>query len=67
MACIKIQFPRLGLTTSTWVADEYWLELSTQQKTALIHRYIKNNYPAHLYESLNDKRSTAPNFKWEEI
>jgi hypothetical protein len=68
MACIKIVFPRLAYTTSTWVADEHWTHLSSQQKTALIYRYIKNNHGHALVTSQNESnRRNVPNFRWEEI
>lgn len=67
MACIKIVFPRVGLTTSTWVADEHWDTLSTQQKTALIHKYVKECHASTLNMSVHAAHKTAPNFKWSEL
>jgi hypothetical protein len=66
MAAIKITFPKLGLTTSTWVADEHWAHLSPQAKTALIYRYIKNVHPRQLLAAQLEDRS-GPNYRWSEI
>jgi hypothetical protein len=68
VACIKLEFPRVGYTTSTWVADEYWEPLSTQQRTALIARFVKNHHPKLLHDSMSTTgRKSLPNFRWSEI
>jgi hypothetical protein len=67
MAAIKIDFPKIGASTSTWVHDDEWIPLSPQQKTALIHRYIKNHHTKQLNQSLSINRRNTPNFTWQEI
>jgi hypothetical protein len=67
MACIKIWFPKISYTTSTWVHDDEWYGLSTQQQTALIHKYVKENYPKQMRESQVQMSRTKPNFRWSEI
>jgi hypothetical protein len=68
MAAIRIDFPKIGLTTSTWVPDEEWSPLSPQQKTALVFRYIKNVHPQQLVaaQACGDRKS-LPNYRWSEI
>jgi hypothetical protein len=69
MAAIKIEFPKIGLTTSTWMPDEEWVHLSPQAKTALIYRYIKNVHAKQLLaaeQSSGGGRNT-PNYRWSEI
>lgn len=68
MAAIKIEMPKVGFTTSTWVPDEEWCHLSPQAKNALIFRYIKNVHPRQLLAAQKTVgRKSTPNYRWSEI
>jgi hypothetical protein len=68
MAAIRIDFPKLGHTVSTWVADEVWLPLSPQQRTALIGRFVKNHHASSLNAAIaTTGRKSLPNFRFSEI
>jgi hypothetical protein len=67
MACIRIEMPKIGFTTSTWVPDEEWCHLSPQAKNAMIYRFLKNVWPRKLLSAQHTSHRTHPNYRWSEI
>jgi hypothetical protein len=66
VAVIRIDFPKIGFTVSTWMDDDEWDELGKQGQNALIYSFIKNRYARQLRDAQQNPRKDA-NYRWEEV
>lgn len=68
MTTLVIHFPKLGVTTSTWVDDEWWSSLSQVQQEQTMYRFVKNAYPTELITSKRVKyKATRADYTWREL
>lgn len=68
MTTLVINFPKLGVKTSTWVDDEWWSSLARTQQEQIMYRYVKNAYPSELATSKRQKmRPSMEDYTWKEL